>query len=564
MIDPVIDTQFVPGTVITSPWLNGVNDFVNNTGATYANLAVVVTSIANLRLIDKTKYSYSEVTGYYTSGDGGGGTYYYDSADITSVDNNGTIIVAVDGARWKLQSTEPVSIKQFGAKGDWNGVTGTDDTASIQAAINAGLKSLFIPKGIYRTTSTLTILTGLKIYGEGATPYTTVNPTTVNIRGEGSWFYFNHTGRGLIVTNATYLSGAEISDIGTFRDQPTPGVGAFTPNANDYDIYLNNADITIKDIVLLNPTKAIGAFGGNNRIFLERIRGQPLTEGFRVDFAADVTRVNNVHWWPFWSLNDSVKAWTQANLYGFLTGRNDNPMYNNLFCIWHKVGMFFYQGSSGPTSKMKATNIDFDLGAFGILVDPAVIGASGEFVNYTSQCDTTLATTLPIEINGTTNHFDFTNVDLRESNGNLARVEGTNNSVSITNVLFANWNKSAGGFPAFEVVSGGNIGQVHGRLDTSNAYTFAFTLGGTGTFTRTHLGSGQTTEVTTATGDIVVTHGLNVTPGKVFIQPEGIGALALMYIIIGRTNTTFTVRFFTASTTAYASQGVLFSWRAEM
>lgn len=60
---------------------------------------------------------------------------------------------------------EWVSVKDFGAVGDWNGTqsvlgTGTDDTAAIQAAIDYCLQAgtaLFFPPGRYRTTAPLVI-----------------------------------------------------------------------------------------------------------------------------------------------------------------------------------------------------------------------------------------------------------------------------------------------------------------------------------------------------------------------------------------------------------------------
>jgi len=93
----------------------------------------IINSISDLRLIDKTKYTRVWVTGYTTPGDGGGGSYWYDSSDVTSADDNGTIIVASDGGRWKLQSLTVVSVKQYGAKGD--GVT--NDSAAFASAVAA-------------------------------------------------------------------------------------------------------------------------------------------------------------------------------------------------------------------------------------------------------------------------------------------------------------------------------------------------------------------------------------------------------------------------------------------
>lgn len=117
----------------------------------------VVNSIAELKTLLKTTPSQNAfVSGYYAEGDGGGGPYYLDSADTTSADNGGTIIVAADGGRWKLVNGGTVSINQFGAKGDWNGVSGSDDTAFIQAAFSSSAKRIIADAGkTYQITDTI-------------------------------------------------------------------------------------------------------------------------------------------------------------------------------------------------------------------------------------------------------------------------------------------------------------------------------------------------------------------------------------------------------------------------
>ena len=97
MASPIVDTTFTSGTTITSNWLNGVNDAINDatqdiTGATSRTLPA------------------------------------------------------------KLADT--VSVKDFGAVGD--GVT--DDTAAIQAALDTST-NVYLPEGTYKTTSSLYIKT---------------------------------------------------------------------------------------------------------------------------------------------------------------------------------------------------------------------------------------------------------------------------------------------------------------------------------------------------------------------------------------------------------------------
>ncbi|MCO1462052.1 hypothetical protein L0Y93_10650 [Burkholderia multivorans] len=114
-----------------------------------AILGRCVDSIDALRGLSAQHYDRAFVFGYFGAGDGGGGAYRRDPTDSTSGDNGGTIIVADDGARWKLSQGGPVSVKQFGARGDGS----NDDAPAIQACV-AACSDVYVPDGTYRLGST--------------------------------------------------------------------------------------------------------------------------------------------------------------------------------------------------------------------------------------------------------------------------------------------------------------------------------------------------------------------------------------------------------------------------
>jgi hypothetical protein len=93
-------------------------------------------SIAALRLRSGTTIANAAKTlGYYSAGDGGGNSFYWDGTS-TDTDNGGTIIkpTAVSGAgRWIAVDTSYITPEMFGAKGD--GIN--DDTIYIVAAVAA-------------------------------------------------------------------------------------------------------------------------------------------------------------------------------------------------------------------------------------------------------------------------------------------------------------------------------------------------------------------------------------------------------------------------------------------
>lgn len=74
---------------------------------------------------------------FYTVDKGQEGFWGYDVADSTTADNTGTVLVTADGKRLKRIYVGGVSVKWFGAKGDWNPVTktGTDDSTAFELAI---------------------------------------------------------------------------------------------------------------------------------------------------------------------------------------------------------------------------------------------------------------------------------------------------------------------------------------------------------------------------------------------------------------------------------------------
>lgn len=95
----------------------------------------VVSSISDLKALDKTLYKRAFVLGYYADGDGGGGSYYLDSGDTTTADNGGTVIVASDGGRWKYKDYRrgKVHAELFGVLSSG---TAANNSTNLQKAID--------------------------------------------------------------------------------------------------------------------------------------------------------------------------------------------------------------------------------------------------------------------------------------------------------------------------------------------------------------------------------------------------------------------------------------------
>ena len=96
------------------------------------------------------------VAGYYTSGDGGGGTFTWVPNPLPPTpppaDDGGIIIVSTalsSSGYFKRLYSGPINVRWFGAKGD--GVT--NDTAAVHAARDseafANNGTIYFPKGVY-------------------------------------------------------------------------------------------------------------------------------------------------------------------------------------------------------------------------------------------------------------------------------------------------------------------------------------------------------------------------------------------------------------------------------
>lgn len=117
---------------------------------------IVAATLADLRKVDARKSTTVQTLGYYVIGDQGQGLYRFDSADTTSADNGGTIIVGLANSRWKLVYDDRISVRQFGARGNYTKAsnTGSDDADILQRAHDNTPRgvTVFYPLGLYYVT----------------------------------------------------------------------------------------------------------------------------------------------------------------------------------------------------------------------------------------------------------------------------------------------------------------------------------------------------------------------------------------------------------------------------
>ncbi|WP_217568808.1 hypothetical protein [Mesorhizobium sp. GbtcB19] len=419
---------------------------------------------------------------------------------------------------------------------DWNGLdlTDTNDNATLfQAAVNAmggtGSK-LYVPAGKIVLGSTVNIPDACHVEGpakEGG-----------YFNAKSAFFHFGHTGVGFKIN--TNLGSRSLKNLNTYRTQPTPGAGAYTPTAHDYDLDIEGGqDIELENINFLNPTKAINIRGNQTtsapcgRISMKGLRGQPLTEGIRMTHCTDVCYLDEIHFWPFWSANAQVVTYMRANLGALIMGRVDNPKIGRFFSWGAFRGLNIYQQGAlgslpiGTVGRLHAsvfeadncnvgllisgTGVTADFGAFHCASDPASPAVSNESLVWL------LGNNADIYIGALRGQY---------TNGALVAINGSGNLVTIDRSQSAAIDADANG-PAEFAVDAGNKLRLLSQPTTSAATPYSSTgeiqvngqLSATGTWdpASTANGASSSTTITVtgaAVGDMALASLSTVTAGN--------------------------------------------------
>ncbi|NOU63183.1 hypothetical protein GC096_03870 [Paenibacillus sp. LMG 31461] len=143
--------------------------------------------------------------------------------------------LSVDLVAYKAETATGITNAKtaFGAKGD----NSTDDTAAIQAAIDAAIQStgiLYLPQGTYRTTGTLYIWGTIRIVGAKGKIYG--QPTVINYNGNGVAIHFQkkNSPSGPLI-ESTNIGGVFLENINIQRN--FSGDGSFGTQGVGYNLH---------------------------------------------------------------------------------------------------------------------------------------------------------------------------------------------------------------------------------------------------------------------------------------------------------------------------------------
>lgn len=423
---------------------------------------MIVTSINDLKALDTTVHDFA-----YLDYAGRSGIFRWRSGDYAArigLDGyEGMFVkanaVAANIGAWVRDGASAgggYGWRDVGINAEWFGViadslgttgSGTDNSpilasiANIMHALN--IHKVTLPTGVIRFGSTVTFgASAIRISGAGmGLPTAWPNPVIPG-RSSGTWVYFDHAGIGFRFqsdgTNPRFAS--RIEHFTTMRNHPAPTSG-WSPlvQGADFSCYLHT--VHFEDIGLLNPY--IGFSLNQSPCSFNHIRSQPLFRFVEANEVFDVCRWNDIHLWPYWSLSQFVGAYTRTNLICFNLGRCDNPQFSNIFSIRQYIGIRIYNGTNGSTQRLKGTNVEFDVGGFGLVITSDTNGLILQLTNFVVFCSTEIAAaTRGIWIDGSSHNIQIANLEISNPGAQAILVSGTGNVMGVCNYRLYNYGEN--------------------------------------------------------------------------------------------------------------------------
>ena len=286
------------------------------------------------------------VLGYYAAGKGGGGLFVWDAL-ATLDDDLGTVIrpnsLPAQG-RWLRQTQGPMSLFDFGAG---LRVGASDDTANVQAAINAALRAATAQSRDTATTEIRAPATA------GGYPVSTVTiaPSTsarITIRGDGSASRLQKYGMGtdpivnLIGTAGT--TGCKLVDLairGTGK--ANTGLRAEFSLFDCEDVQITNCSVGLQSVGSLSSCFRRGALAGNTMAFWADSSGWSSNlftfDGVSItgnDLAGQLDKADSLRW---------VGCNISGNVACFSIGARISSQANRASLVWDEC----WWESNGPS-----------------------------------------------------------------------------------------------------------------------------------------------------------------------------------------------------------------------
>jgi hypothetical protein len=244
-------------------------------------------------------------------------------------------------------------------------------------------------------------------------------------------------------------------------------IQANPPHAYPWTVQGEGDNPSIIHVTMINPYQAVD-FGTKfcGRHYVDGLYAQALYRGIYIDQCYDVGRVQNIHFWPFWTVatKGDLFDFTYENGIAFQIARTDGEMGLNLFQIFYSIGFQFIDAGNGGGSGMY-TNCYSDVTPVAVQIDATHQHAPVSFVNGSFMSQAIVRTDKQAVASFTGCGF----WSVRDARSHA--VLGGKAIATFTGCTFYDWDRDRKGFPAIDsdceslVVTGSQFFMDQGRKD---------------------------------------------------------------------------------------------------
>jgi len=306
---------------------------------------------------------------------------------------------------------------------------------ALDDAVQTGIKHVVFPSGCYLIKNTINVPAGVILVGQPKLPF----KAAFNL----DFVCF------LIDTEQSINKDAFILSVGSGMK----GFAFYWPkqlktaaNPIQYGWAINTKaepsqadNITVEDIMFTNCYRGLNVdFGGQWNV--KNIFGQTFDIGVRCDRVYDVARLENVHFWDFWTGgNEPAKAFVQKNGKAIAIGKVDGLQMKNIFAWGHKNVIHFTDFGNGP-AWCQATNVMSDICEVPIQIDKANIiqisNFNGTIINPGSgnaMIETGTKIDGEVSVMGMNYYYSMHGINVKSENGVIKLSNITKRSRAVDN-----------------------------------------------------------------------------------------------------------------------------------